>query len=128
MAAELYEFNGDTRVFTDRVDSWSIGCILYRLITGEDIFPNLLTMVKYFNSGQPSPREGLKAKELSETGILFIESLLHKNPQHRLSATDALKHRWLETEEAHEPSESLKEKLRMAIHKNTENCGYVYLL
>jgi len=98
------------------------------VITGADIFPNLLTMVKYFNSGQPSPRDGLKAKDLSETGILFIENLLHKNPQHRLSATDALKHRWLETEEAHQPSEGLKEKLRMAIHKNTQNYMYVHPL
>ncbi|KAF8417354.1 kinase-like domain-containing protein [Tirmania nivea] len=121
MAPEFYEFNGDTGVFTDRADSWSVGCILYRVITGADIFPNLLTMVKYFNSGQPSPREGLMAQGLSETGILFIESLLHKNPHRRLSAIDALKHLWLETEEAHRPSESLAEKLHMAIAKNTQN-------
>ncbi|KAF8430716.1 kinase-like domain-containing protein [Terfezia claveryi] len=48
MAAEFYEFNGDTRVFTDRVDSWSVGCILYRVLTGADIFPNLLTMKACF--------------------------------------------------------------------------------
>lgn len=120
MAVEFYQFDGDTRVFSDRADSWSVGCILYRVITGADIFPNLLTMVKYFNSGQPSPREGLIAKRLSETGILFIESLLHENPQHRLSAIDALEHPWLEIGESHQLSGSLKEKLHMAIDMNTQ--------
>lgn len=120
MAPEFYEFNGDTRVFTNRADSWSVGCILYRVITGADIFPNLVTMVKYFNCGHPSPREGLTAKRLSETGILFIESLLHENPQHRLSATAALEHPWLEIGESHQLSESLKEKLHMGIEENTQ--------
>jgi len=128
MAAEFYEFNGDTQVFTDRVDSWSLGCILYRVITGADIFPNLLTMVKFFNSGQPNPREGLMAKGLSETGISFIESLLQEKPQHRLSATDALKHPWLEIEKGHRLSKSLEEKLRITIDKNTQNHMYVHLL
>ena len=130
MAAEFYAFNGDTTLFTDHVDSWSLGCILYRVITGADIFPNILTMVKHFNSGQPSLREGLVTEGLSETGISFIESLLHKNPEDRLSATDALEHHWLDLEEAHWPSESLKEKLKlhMAIDQNTQNYMYVYSL
>jgi len=116
----LDRFEGDA---TPGADSWSVGCILYRLFTG-----------KFYHSrhAKPSPRQGLTEKGLSEAGICFIEQCCKEKPEERLTATAALQHPWLTVEAGsvevvHGISQQLREKLyTRSVATTATGSSYVY--
>jgi len=129
MAPELFE--EDATLLTPGTDSWSVGCILYRLFTGRIYSRNHAH--KYWHSAKPSPRQGLMENGLSEVGILFVEECYKEKPEERLTATAALQHPWLKVEAGsvevvHEISEQLREKLHMSSTMIATGLLYVYLL
>lgn len=65
----LYESIRDNK---EKIDSWSLGCILYELNTGTRAFSDLLSVMKVYFGQEPipqvkpssNPKNGPKAKEL----------------------------------------------------------------
>jgi len=125
LAPEVNAFAGDNSIFTPGADSWSVGCTLYRLITGIDIFPGSLLAHQYFHTGQPSPRDGLVAKSHSEASISFIEACLKRQPEARLTAISALEHPWLLVNDGYEVSKCLQGKLNQRKPRTTWRESYV---
>jgi len=85
--------------YSEKCDIWSIGVIMYIMLTGkfpfdgdtqDEIFKNILD--------SEYDLEIIQKKKISHDGILFLQSLLAHDEYERLDAAEALRHPWLEKE------------------------------
>ena len=92
MAPEVLEGQYDSKC-----DTWSLGVLLYVFMSGylpfqgenrNDVFYKIQNGKYHFNHAE--------FKEVSPEVIDLIQKLLVVNPKDRLSAGDALKHKWFE--------------------------------
>ena len=74
--------------YTQAVDIWSLGCVVYHLLVQE---PPFLTS---FSKKKPFPEGLLEAQSLSRA-LLFIRKLLVQDLVQRVTARDALSSEWL---------------------------------
>lgn len=81
--------------YTNSVDIWSTGCIVYRLITGVVPFPPGTSLMKYCEDKSLFPYDALFDSGIKSEGAKFLRQLLAVHPSTRLSATQALKHSWI---------------------------------
>jgi len=87
------------REYTKSCDIWSIGVICYILLCGYPPFygdsdNQIFESVRTGTFDFPSP----DWDEISQDAKDFICALLQKDPKKRLTASDALKHRWLKSQ------------------------------
>ena len=85
---------GDSK-YTSTVDCWSVGCIVYRLIVGRDLFKDLHAVYKFVYTGVPSPVSALVAMDWGDDGPDFVGKLITVDPDRRLHAAAALDHSWM---------------------------------
>ena len=89
--------NSETSDYTNSVDIWSLGCVIYELLVGTKLFVSVFQLSGYFYGKWPFPED--KLRELSpptdEAGILLLKSMLLIQPEDRPIAAGALSHRWL---------------------------------
>ncbi|OMJ86919.1 hypothetical protein SteCoe_11471 [Stentor coeruleus] len=80
--------------YNEKVDIWSCGIMTYVIITGkapyEDIKDDDISEVIL----KPFQLDDEKAKGFSEECKDFIEKMIRIDPEERMSAKDALKHKW----------------------------------
>jgi len=81
--------------YTDAVDIWSAGCIVYRLITGVVPFPRSTSLMKYCEDKSLFPYDALFDSGIKSEGSKFLRQLLVAKPSARPSATQALNHNWI---------------------------------
>ena len=91
MAPEVLDGN-----LTDKCDLWSVGCILYTMLTGFPPFnaksdAEILAKVRIGRYSEQT----LKECNLSEEVKDFIKRLLTKDPSERPSAAEALQDPWI---------------------------------
>jgi hypothetical protein len=90
MAPEILQ-----RFYTEKVDVWSVGSIVYTMLTGQPLFKGTdREVVKKTAAGRPDFSTG-RFVILSGSARDFITSLLATDPTKRLSASEAVKHSWL---------------------------------
>jgi len=89
--------NSETSVYTNSVDIWSLGCVIYELLVGTRLFASGKQVSRYCYGNLLFPED--KLKELSpptdDTGISLIRSMLSIQPEDRPTAEDALGSAWL---------------------------------
>ena len=73
------EFLNSIREFDHSADFWSLGIIIYKLLTNEFPFPNRNCIL---NNDIPN----IKKLELDPDGIEFLKGLLNKIPEERLGS------------------------------------------
>ena len=83
-------------VYTNAVDMWSLGCIMYRMITAASPFPNPRILATYCRGRQELPTEALRNANASQKSIDFIRQLLLAQPSQRPKADTALSSAWFE--------------------------------
>lgn len=111
VAPETFDFDGtNTEVFTPQTDCWSVGCIIYRLLTGETPFRSPRDIYTFTEMGT-NLRGILSRRGISNIGISFISQLLQRDPRNRLTAGAALQDSW-----ARASSEKLSERLKLKLY------------
>jgi serine/threonine protein kinase len=98
MALELFyyvpELDTETSEYTSAIDLWSLGYIIYRVITGAVLFPSLLSLRNYCRD----PSKVLLNTPLTmENARKFVQSLLIPHSAERPVASAALESTWLTT-------------------------------
>lgn len=136
---------GSTR-YTKGVDMWSLGCILAELLVGKPVFPGTSTLNQLDRimeiTGRPLPEDieaiqsqlaatmldslpPTKPKPLheifptaSDDALDLLKSLMHFNPNKRLTAEDALKHPYVA--QFHNPDDEpiCKRKINITMDDN----------
>jgi serine/threonine protein kinase len=80
------------RVYTDKVDIWSLGEIVYRTLCREAPFSK--NLAAYCSGNMSFPLQALRKRRISEEGCSLVQELMKVYPEQRLSAKHALRHRW----------------------------------
>eukprot|EP00501_MAST-03F_sp_TOSAG23-6_P001301 GSMAST32.ASY1.ANO1.1349.1 assembled CDS len=98
--------------YTSACDLWSIGVITYMLLSGNPPFPGetdseIISNVRIGEYTMFSPVWG----KVSDDGKDFINKLLVKDPSKRLTARQALNHKWIIKEQADHPQVQLNREI-----------------
>lgn len=90
------EENEKRNEYSSLVDMWSMGCLVYVILTGHLPFSGSTQEQLYKQIKNGSYHEGpLKDFRISEEAKDFIDSLLQVNPNARPTAEKALQHPWI---------------------------------
>jgi len=82
--------------YSSLVDMWSLGCLVYVILTAHLPFSGSTQDQLYKQIQQGSYHEPpLKEAGVSREARSFLDSLLQVDPRHRLSASAALSHPWI---------------------------------
>lgn len=97
----------DSFEYTNAVDMWSLGCVIYNLMTQRAPFTVLRSLQRYCDGRVSFPEEALRGR-LSIDGIEFVKTLLSPSPSKRLTAEKASESLWLQSKnESTEPSSEI---------------------
>ncbi|PWW73102.1 kinase-like protein [Tuber magnatum] len=88
--------NSETSDYTNSVDIWSLGCVVYELLVGERLFVSDGQVLRYYLGKWRFPEDKLKglSPPTDDAGILLLESMLTIQPENRPTAAGALRHAW----------------------------------
>jgi len=96
MAPEMLNFvpgiDLQSSEYTNAIDLWSLGCIIYRLASGVVPFPMGPSLGEYCKGELEFPPHPLA---LSLIGVGFVEHLLEPYPTSRPTAQGARDHLWM---------------------------------
>ena len=89
--------NSETSNYTNSVDIWSLGCVVYELLVGAKLFVSEGQVSRYFFGKCPFPEHKLKglSPPMDDIGISLLKSMLLIQSEDRPTATGALSHGWL---------------------------------
>ncbi|KAG0643272.1 kinase-like domain-containing protein [Tuber brumale] len=89
--------NSETSDYTNSVDIWSFGCVVYELLVGTKLFVSEGQVFRYYIGKFPFPEEKLKvlSPPIDDIGVSFLQSMLATQPEDRPTASSALGHVWL---------------------------------
>ena len=89
--------DSETSDYTNSVDIWSLGCVIYELLVGTKFFVSEIQFICYFYGKQPFPEARLRglSPPIDDSGIALLKSMLLMEPRDRPTAADALNHVWL---------------------------------
>lgn len=93
--------------YTVAVDLWSLGEIIFRALTGKQAFPNK-SLWRYIKGKSEFPLEVLVAHGVSSEGCDMVTKLMALMPKDRLTAENALKHKWIESDTLCVPGASIE--------------------
>ena len=112
MAPEVHD---TSKPKSNKVDIWSLGCVLYRMFAGNLLFNDPTDVFKYALTASSSPLP-LENIGLSTPCVSFLRDLLQPVPEDRPSAEDCQKKHWI-TDGVAEPEYSIGKDLYARLSK-----------
>ena len=96
-APEVFGFTTDSEVSPNAasVDMWSLGAVVFRMVTKAMPFETPGNFFKYASGALPFPHGALEAQDISKHGQNFILKLMCPDPVERPSANSATAHPWM---------------------------------
>ena len=88
------EMHGTSQPKTNRVDIWSLGCVLYRMLAGNLLFNDPFEVLKYALTATSSPL-ALDNIDFCIPCVSFLRDILQPIPENRPSAEDCQKKAWI---------------------------------
>ncbi|KAH9897216.1 kinase-like domain-containing protein [Xylariomycetidae sp. FL2044] len=76
-------------------DMWSLGEMVFRMLTGDAVFRNLQERFVYLAQPLKFPSSKVVDHGASDEAPLFISALMKPTPESRLQSCQALDHKWL---------------------------------
>jgi len=77
-------------------DMWSLGEIVFQMLTKKPAFPQLSQLILYTQGSKPFPNSLLRQYGVSSCGQDFVLSAMLLSPDSRLKAIQAWNHEWIE--------------------------------
>jgi WD40 repeat protein len=77
-------------------DMWALGEIVFQMLTGETTFRSPVELMTYCNAQREFPSNRLPISA-TDDGHEFVTSLMMALPQDRITTTQCIQHRWLES-------------------------------
>ncbi|KAF7504791.1 hypothetical protein GJ744_001724 [Endocarpon pusillum] len=93
MAPEILDESNHTG-YTNAVDMWALGCIVYLLLASSLPFPNRQAVKQYAQDKTELSLQPLFNQGVSATAVEFTETLLSVHPSARPSSRDATRSPW----------------------------------
>jgi serine/threonine protein kinase len=90
--------NQQSSAYTNAVDIWSLGCVIYKIMTKKVPFESSRDLRWFCDGRIPFPSPALEGT-MSDEGTEFLKSLLKPKPLLRPPAAEAMQHNWLKLEE-----------------------------
>ena len=89
--------NSETSNYTNSVDIWSLGCVIYELLVGTKLFALEGQVSRYYFGKWLFPEDKLKglSPPADDTVISLLKSMLVIQPDDHPTAAAALSHSWL---------------------------------
>ena len=89
--------NSETSDYTNSVDIWSLGCVIYELLVGTNLFISEFQLYRYFYGIWPFPEDKIRevSPQAEDIGISLLKAMLAIQPEDRPTAGAALSHAWL---------------------------------
>ena len=129
MAPEILLDNDDEdqdSPYTLAVDIWSLGCVLFRLLTQQFPFPEVKHLRQYWRLKKPFPTDILIEHNVSEDGVSLVSEMMKPKPADRMTVTMALSHSWGPIQKSTSAPgffDSLEENLQYELDDNSPNKG-----
>ena len=110
--------NSETSEYTNSVDIWSLGCVIYELLVGTKLFISVHQVACYLIQKQPFLEEKLKLLPtlIDDAGTSLLKTMLSIQPEARPTAPDALSHvglAGLESDRENRPQSGLVERYKL---------------
>ena len=89
--------NSESSDYTSSVDIWSLGCVVYELLVGTNLFASWDQFARYFRGKRSFPEDILRglSPPICDVGISLLKSMLLIQPEDRPTAAEALSDVWL---------------------------------
>jgi calcium-dependent protein kinase len=97
--------------YDEKCDIWSIGAITFLMLTGHPPFQGDSTINIFKSIVNKTINFSLYENFFSEDALDFLKMCLRKDPKNRLSAQEALKHKWFTC---------LRDEIHSSIHINSD--------
>lgn len=88
----------DVYAYTDAVDIWALGVVVYELLTLKRPFSSDYNLLEFYDGKKEFPKSALIERAVSRDGIDLLLKMLQPVAQERPSASQALQSLWLSSE------------------------------
>jgi serine/threonine protein kinase len=98
MAPELDPWlvdNEEDYSYTQAVDVWALGILLFRMLTLQMAFRDPQSLRKYFKARSAFPEEPLLQESITPPCIEFLKAMLQPKPKDRPASKDTVSYEWM---------------------------------